>query len=305
VDDAEEAWYSEQEPEVLDEALRLAWIYSTASPWNRFSDEFDQQLMERVLERRDQFIERWRYDHGDLEVGDDPLDLGDVRDPESISDLFCDNCETLNWRVGVKGEAHYCTDCWESLDLADQSGLSEVDPSRLPDRYVLVGCGAAKNSGKLEAREKYSNSYFAKKRDFAEELGDRWWIVSAKYGVVQPDRVIDDYDLSIEDVDVDGWLPRVEAYLENETPVLDDEDSETWVLLGQKYLDAESSSGRSLRDVLDSSSTRVRYPFEETSGIGEQNQYLDLVVEAGKARMPSWFDEFQEPDEGQSELSDF
>jgi hypothetical protein len=301
VDDAWESWYTEKEPDQIEDNLEKAWIYVTATPWHRFVDEFDQ-LMQHDMEKRNHHLERWRYEHGDLEIGDDPLDRGDVRNPDSIEDLFCDECHELNWSVGVKGEAHYCGSCWNELGLKDQEGLTSFQEDDLPV-YALVGCGAAKNSGQLPAREKYSSTYSTKKREFAEELTDEWWILSAKYGVVEPNTVIDDYDVSMGDVDVDEWLPRVRESLREDTPITDS-GGQLWVLVGLKYLDAETSSGSSLRGFLDRSDVGVRYPFGETSGIGEQNQYLGLAVDEGRAVMPTYFDEFQE-ETGQSELHDF
>jgi hypothetical protein len=85
----------------------------------------------------------------------------------------------------------------------------------LPSGAALVGCGDAKHGGLLPAREKYRSTYFNLKRDFAETLCARWWILSAKFGLLDPDRVIDDYDVAITDDDVDTaqWVQKVRRAL--------------------------------------------------------------------------------------------
>ena len=82
-------------------------------------------------------------------------------------------------------------------------------------RTALVGCGDAKHDGLLPAREKYRSTYFGLKRDFAETLCARWWILSAKFGLLDPDRVVGDYDLAITDDDVDTaqWVEDIRTTL--------------------------------------------------------------------------------------------
>jgi hypothetical protein len=66
-------------------------------------------------------------------------------------------------------------------------------------RLVVVGCGAAKQGVPSPARELYVGPLFKAAREYAEASGDAWVIMSAKYGLVQPDHVIAPYDLRIED----------------------------------------------------------------------------------------------------------
>jgi len=114
-----------------------------------------------------------------------------------------------------------------------------------------------------------------KKWEFAEQLCDEWRIVSAKYGVVHPDTLILDYDASIEEVDINEWMDAVEDSIRD----FDWQDPDgVWALIGQRYLDAEADGGRTLRKLLNRSEPTIYYPFEQTSGIGEQNSGLVLVL---------------------------
>lgn len=61
---------------------------------------------------------------------------------------------------------------------------------------VIVPCGQAKiwdkdpKAGPTPARDAYTSSYFKVNRGYAEAVGDRWLILSAKYGFISPAMVI-------------------------------------------------------------------------------------------------------------------
>lgn len=294
IDQSLQEWYKNRERELIEKNLGTAWAYNTASPWNRFIDEFTQ-LMDNTINERNTHIKNWELEHGERELPDDPLNLEDTREPESLEEMFCDSCGQLNFSLHGFGEATYCASCFKENGFQTQNQLQQFDnPASSVENerceYALVGCGADKQAGVVSAKQKYSSSYFEKKKQFSEELCGSWWILSAKYGVLNPDKEIDDYDVSIEHVDANGWIKRVSAYLENETDV--GEEDRLWVLVGQDYLEAENSQGRSFRDWLDGWGPEIRYPFEFTSGIGEQNRYLDRCVGRGRAVMPYRFEEF-------------
>lgn len=279
MDDAEQAWF-EREHELLEERLETARVYQFAAPDSNYTDDF-LGLTDKLVDRRDFFIKDHRYRNGELEL-DIETDPDHIQAPDSISDLFCDECDSFRMSLGVIGDKHICSGCWEDGDWGQQNQLTDFAHQGEDDvsTYALVGCGAAKNEGTHPAKDLYSSTYFKKKREFAEELTDEWYILSAKYGVIDPEREIEDYDMTIEDVPVDGWLKRVNAYLENEVDFT--EDDEVYVLLGKRYLEAENKDGESLRTILDGYDVDMNYPFDRTSGIGEQNQYLNDSVEAGE-----------------------
>ena len=59
---------------------------------------------------------------------------------------------------------------------------------------ILVGCSGPKLSAPAEARDLYTSALFRKCRAYAERSGSSWLILSALYGVVEPDRVIAPYE---------------------------------------------------------------------------------------------------------------
>lgn len=84
---------------------------------------------------------------------------------------------------------------------------------------VLVGCGAEKQQGPAIARELYTGPLFRERRGYAERIeqeGGRWAIVSAKLGLVNPDRVVAPYDQRLDDLpllDRLAWAPGVALQL--------------------------------------------------------------------------------------------
>jgi hypothetical protein len=63
---------------------------------------------------------------------------------------------------------------------------------------VLIGCTKTKRAERAAARDLYDPSdLFRRRRAYAEAAGRPWAILSALYGVVEPDRLIDPYDTTI------------------------------------------------------------------------------------------------------------
>jgi hypothetical protein len=293
-DPALEDWLP-REHELIEKKLETARVYQFASPDGDYLDDFFD-LMDSVAEERQFFVKDWHHRNGDLEL-DIETDPDDVKHPDSLDEMFCDECDEFQFSLGVIGDKHICPGCWEDGNWQGQDQLTGYEPVERTT-YALVGCGSAKKDGTHPAKDLYDSTYFEKKRDFAEKLADEWYIISAKYGVIDPEREIEDYDVSIEDVQVDGWLKRVDAYLQNEIDF--QPEDEVYVLLGKKYLEAEDQDGESLRDRLDSYDVQVNYPFDQTSGIGEQNQWLNKCVEKGRIGSPTALIQ-----DGQTELSSF
>ena len=67
----------------------------------------------------------------------------------------------------------------------------------MPDsKLVIVPCGSSKvwdknpSAGPTIAKDAYTGSPFKLNRQYAERLGDRWVILSAKYGFIDPSFVL-------------------------------------------------------------------------------------------------------------------
>jgi hypothetical protein len=65
-----------------------------------------------------------------------------------------------------------------------------------PD-LILVGCVKQKLGVGARGRELYTSPLFRKERAYAEESGTTWFILSAEHGLVDPDAVLQPYDLRL------------------------------------------------------------------------------------------------------------
>lgn len=69
-------------------------------------------------------------------------------------------------------------------------------------RIVLVQCTNSKRDSKAPARDLYDESrYFRKQRDYAEAVGDSWYIQSAEHGLVAPETVLEPYNTHAKNLD--------------------------------------------------------------------------------------------------------
>src|SRR3990172_9853687 len=65
-------------------------------------------------------------------------------------------------------------------------------------RVGLVGCTKSKQTHAAPARDLYTPSaLFRGRRDYVERSCGRWFVLSAKYGLVDPDSIIEPYDQTL------------------------------------------------------------------------------------------------------------
>jgi hypothetical protein len=82
-----------------------------------------------------------------------------------------------------------------------------VAPMRQPSSYtdvVILGCVSSKAPGPARAKDIYLSPLWRKRRAFAEASGRPWVIFSAKHGILDPDEVIEWYDVAL------AKLPTIE-----------------------------------------------------------------------------------------------
>ena len=82
---------------------------------------------------------------------------------------------------------------------------------------VLVSCVKSKRSQPSPARDLYTSTLFKGASAYAEEVGDRWFILSAKYGLLDPDKVVSPYEKTLNKMPVAerlAWAKEVLADLE-------------------------------------------------------------------------------------------
>jgi hypothetical protein len=84
-------------------------------------------------------------------------------------------------------------------------------------RVGLVGCVKRKSDHPRPAQDLYISDMFRKRRAHVESSCGRWFILSAKYGLVEPLTVIEPYDLTLNDLPAQQrrqWSQRVLVQLE-------------------------------------------------------------------------------------------
>lgn len=67
-------------------------------------------------------------------------------------------------------------------------------------RIALIGCGKLKAPSACAAKDLYTGPLFRTARTYAEKNCDGWLILSAKYGLLEPDRIIEPYELKLTDL---------------------------------------------------------------------------------------------------------
>lgn len=95
----------------------------------------------------------------------------------------------------------------------------------------IVACGKEKAQFRMQAKDMYIGSYFKSCLKYALEFGDKVFILSAKYGLLELDDFINPYDLLMGD---DG---SVTIDIVKEQAINLEISGNVIVLGGKKYLD--------------------------------------------------------------------
>lgn len=77
---------------------------------------------------------------------------------------------------------------------------------------VLIGCVSGKLNRPARARDLYTSPLFVRRRLYAQRSTKRWAILSALYGLVQPDDFLRPYDLALTSLTAaerEEWGARV------------------------------------------------------------------------------------------------
>jgi len=129
---------------------------------------------------------------------------------------------------------------------------------------VLVSCVAKKRPGRHQAKDLYDSPWFCKARAYAEQEGDAWYILSAKHGLLSPQKMIKKYDETLSKYKKKRaeWGKRVLADLR---PILGPRDCVILVAF-KAYAEA-------IKEGLMSLSGCVKTPLTG-KGIGEQEHWL-------------------------------
>ena len=101
-------------------------------------------------------------------------------------------------------------------------------------RVALVSCVKSKGPVAAPAGELYTSDLFRKMRRYANATADEWYILSAQYGMLPPDKVIAPYERTLNKMPTAerlAWAHRVQHQLLEALPP----GCEVIMLAGERY----------------------------------------------------------------------
>ena len=137
----------------------------------------------------------------------------------------------------------------------------------MPTRVALVSCVKQKRDMPAPAGELYQSQLFRGLRRYAERHADRWFILSAEYGLLHPEQVVAPYERTLNAMpkrERIAWAQKVGQQLLEVLPG----DAEVIMLAGLRYRE-ELCKLLSIRGI------PVTVPLEGLK-IGEQLRQLKL-----------------------------
>lgn len=144
-------------------------------------------------------------------------------------------------------------------------------------KVCLIACVQSKLNYKAPASELYTSPLFQKASAHASRNFDRWYILSAKHGLLEPDEIIAPYNMALNNMYRDKrkkWSLIVFEKLKNKLSPGD----EITILAGYYYR-------QDIVPLLKESGYRVKVPMEGLS-IGWQLRWLNKRLGANKKNIP-------------------
>jgi hypothetical protein len=131
---------------------------------------------------------------------------------------------------------------------------------------ALVSCVGKKRSEESLAKDLYQSPWFVKARNHVESKNLDWYIISAKYGLVNRDQVLEPYEQTLNDMPADkrrGWASKVFEEILKELP----NGGQVNIFAGDRYREF-------LIPLLESAGYSISIPLKGL-GIGQQLAWFD------------------------------
>lgn len=143
---------------------------------------------------------------------------------------------------------------------------------------AIVQCGQKKiwdgnhAVGPTAAKDAYVSHYFRKNRAYAERFADQWVILSAKYGFLDPDTKIRNYNVTF-------LKPSTHPIRANELR----QQMRRMHLFNFKKIVVIGGAGYGLmiQQVFDKTGCRIHLPFKKYKGIGYIQQAVGNALKTG------------------------
>ena len=145
------------------------------------------------------------------------------------------------------------------------------------DTIYVVSCVWSKRATPALAKDLYQSDWFLKARAYAESVGSCWFILSAEYGLVHPDEMIEPHKMTLNMMGVAerrNWSCRVQQQMDERMP----NASRIVVLATQPYREF-------LMDYLGRRATTVHVPMAGMRN-GQQLSWLGKQAGDGPAGVP-------------------
>jgi len=130
----------------------------------------------------------------------------------------------------------------------------------------LVSCVGAKRTGRVPAADLYTSPWFRKAKQYVTTRCERWYILSAKYGLLCPDELVEPYERTLNNmpqVERRAWASTVSDRLR----ALLGHDDRLTILAGVRYREF-------LLPLLSEGGHKIVVPMEGLT-IGRQLNWLD------------------------------
>jgi hypothetical protein len=176
--------------------------------------------------------------------------------------------DVINDQEKSSGDAGIAS--WRSQPSPDSvpKPVQRSFPNSRASQVGLISCVKQKAPSACAAKDLYTSPLFKKSRAVVEAAALPWFILSARYGLVHPDDVIEPYDETLNGMRRDRretWAKQVGHAIETRLP----RTSEILIFAGERY-------SEHLLPLLEQAGYRVLQPLKGL-GLGERLSYLDAM----------------------------
>lgn len=138
-----------------------------------------------------------------------------------------------------------------------------------PQHVILIACSAGKLDHPAPAKNLYTGELFKKSKAYAEATGRPYYILSARYGFLEPDKTIPPYNFTLKSLrqrERQAWATRVVDSIVWQVPA----GSTITILAGNDYAEP-------LESILTRTGFAINRPLKGL-GIGQQQQKLIALI---------------------------
>ncbi len=143
------------------------------------------------------------------------------------------------WACSLLGAEGIDTRCYGSNEhnmgraAHNMNVLMQAQQIAVQGTTVLVSCVGQKLSHAAPAADLYQSAWFRKARTYAEQVSKRWYILSAKHGLLSPGEIVEPYEVTLNSMPASerkAWAKRTFKQIEQRIPA-----GKVVILAGRRY----------------------------------------------------------------------